>query len=121
MAVTVPTSRSEEALRAALARIRSGVPFRTDGRLTVTALAQEAGVSRATAYRHRNLIAEVRDETGASPQAPASASTLDDDTQARLERLSKEVALLRAEKTALANALYALTVEHEHAMRIGRG
>ena len=47
-----PVSRStEEALRAALARLAAGDAVQSDGRLTVANLAREAGVSRATANR----------------------------------------------------------------------
>lgn len=52
--------KSEAALRAAMARLLDGRPVRTDGALTVANLAREAGVSRATANRAADLLAEFR-------------------------------------------------------------
>lgn len=51
--------KSEAALRAAMARLLDGRPERTDGALTVSNLAREAGVSRATANRAVDLLAEL--------------------------------------------------------------
>ena len=53
-------AKSEAALRAAMARLLDGRPERTDGALTVSNLAREAGVSRATANRAADLLAEFR-------------------------------------------------------------
>lgn len=50
--------KSEAALRAAMARLLDGRPERTDGALTVSNLAREAGVSRATANRAVDVLAE---------------------------------------------------------------
>jgi hypothetical protein len=59
--MTVPTGpKSEAALRAAMARLLDGRPERTDGALTIANLAREAGVSRATANRAADLLAEFR-------------------------------------------------------------
>ena len=52
--------KSEAALRAAMARLLDGRPERTDGALTVANLAREAGVSRATANRAVDVLAEFR-------------------------------------------------------------
>jgi hypothetical protein len=65
--------KSEVALRAAMARLLDGRPERTDGALTVANLAREADVSRATANRAADLLAEFRAaearERRSSPQA----------------------------------------------------
>ncbi len=53
-------AKSEAALRAAMARLLDGRPEHTDGALTVSNLAREAGVSRATANRAADLLAEFR-------------------------------------------------------------
>lgn len=53
-------AKSEAALRAAMARLLDGRPERTDGALTVSNLAREAGVSRATANRAVGLLVEFR-------------------------------------------------------------
>ena len=52
--------KSQAALRAAMKRLLDGRPERTDGALTVANLAREAGVSRATANRAGDLLAELR-------------------------------------------------------------
>ena len=52
--------KSEAALRVAMERLLDGRPERTDGALTVSNLAREAGVSRATANRAIDLLAEFR-------------------------------------------------------------
>lgn len=51
---------TEEALRAAMNRLLTGSAVRSDGRLTVTNLAIEAGVSRATANRASAVLAAFR-------------------------------------------------------------
>ncbi|MCY1504276.1 hypothetical protein D9M68_384410 [compost metagenome] len=53
-------AKSEAALRAAMARLLDGRPERTDDALTVSNLAYEAAVSRATANRAVGLLAEFR-------------------------------------------------------------
>ena len=63
-----PVSTStEQALQAALARLVSGEPVRTDSRLTVANLAREAGVSRATANRAPSILAELREACRSRP------------------------------------------------------
>lgn len=102
----MPTDDTESKLRAALDRLVAGTAVRTDGRLTVSGLAREAGVSRATAHRYPAVLADFE----ASMQRPARRATSDhsDDLAERNARLAAENALLRAEKEAMANALYAL-------------
>ncbi|SDN38069.1 hypothetical protein [Ensifer sp. YR511] len=51
---------TDRALRAALTRLVCGNATRTNGRLTVTNLAREANVSRATANRAPAIVAELR-------------------------------------------------------------
>jgi hypothetical protein len=54
-----PVSRTtEQALRAAMERLFAGRAVKTDGRLTVVNLAIEAGVSRATANRAADVLAD---------------------------------------------------------------
>lgn len=57
--MTVNTNTTA-ALQTAMKRLLSGKPHRTDGRLTISNLAIEAGVSRATANRATALLAEFR-------------------------------------------------------------
>ena len=57
-----PVSRStEQALRAALARLAAGNALQSDGRLTVANLAREAGFSRATANRAPLILSNLQD------------------------------------------------------------
>lgn len=49
---------SREEIRAAMERLLNGDAQHTDGRLTKTNLAVEAGVGRATLYRQHDLMAE---------------------------------------------------------------
>ncbi len=76
--MTISVSASTEiALRAAMARLLAGQAATTDGRLTVTNLAAEAGVSRATANRATVLLKEfqaaVRALRGTAPCPPREA------------------------------------------------
>ena len=92
--------KSEAALRAAMARLLDGRPERTDGALTVSNLAREAGVSRATANRAIDLLAEFRAaEVGHRRSSP----------QALKERVRFLEAELRAVRGAEMTELRALT------------
>ncbi len=62
---------TEQALRAAFARLVARNALQTDGRLTVANLAREAGVSRATANRAPLLLSDLRDM--AKAQKPKEA------------------------------------------------
>lgn len=104
----MPTDSTERKLRAALERLVAGHPIRTDGRLTVTGLAREAGVSRATAHRYPDVLADLAAAVS-RPPAVSKHSGPEISLVERNEQLARENALLRAEKEALANAVYALT------------
>lgn len=55
------SAASELALRQAMTRLLEGRPAKTDGRLTVSNLAAEADVSRATANRATAILTTFRD------------------------------------------------------------
>jgi hypothetical protein len=81
-----PVSAStEKRLRAALERLLTGNPGQTDGRLTVTNLARDAGVSRATANRASSVLAELRKEAA---MRRAQSRAMPRETSA--ERLQRE-------------------------------
>lgn len=103
------TDSTERKLRAALDRLIAGHPIRTDGKLTVTGLAREAGVSRATAHRYPDVLADLAAAANRPPVAASRDCGPDSSLADRNEQLARENALLRAEKEALANAVYALT------------
>ena len=84
-----PTGESavgtEAELRAAMNRLLAGRPFRGSRDLTVTNLALEAGVSRATANRYPEVLEEFRSSIRAREEAP----TPPDDREA-LRRLEAQ-------------------------------
>ena len=115
------SDRNDHALRAAMTRLLAGEAQRTDGRLTVSNLAAEAGLTRQQAYRSPVLHAwreATRDpRPGDQP----------DKTQARLERLQGDLAVsqqraaryrqerdeARAQAKTLANACRVLDEENQ--------
>lgn len=105
----MPTDSTERKLRAALERLVAGHPLRTDGRFTVTGLAREADVSRATAHRYPDVLADLAAAGSRPPAAGSRGGGPEISLAERNEQLGRENALLRAEKEALANAVYALT------------
>lgn len=100
---------SRDHIRDAMERLLSGAPQHTDGRLTRTNLALEAGVGRATLYRQPDLMAEWNRRVAESDitDAPLSAEgtiarltrQLGDERRrnAELERLQKGLAAVVAE------------------------
>ncbi|HEV2068373.1 MAG TPA: helix-turn-helix domain-containing protein [Acidimicrobiales bacterium] len=114
------TDSAEKKLRAALDRLVAGTAVRTDGRLTVTGLAREADVSRATAHRYAAVLSDL----AAAAQRPVRAAGTPDSGVGLAERntrLAAENTLLRAEKEAMANALYVLTDLDAAVRSEGRG
>ena len=103
------TYSSEKKLRAALDRLVAGTAVRTDGRLTVSGLAREAEVSRATAHRYPAVLADLTAAVARPTWAPKTQSA-EEGLADRIARLAAENALLRAEKEAMATALYAFTI-----------
>lgn len=76
---------NDETLRAAMTRLLAGDAHRTDGRLTVSNLAAEAGLSRQQVYRSP-VIHAWRDAT-----CPPRPTAQPDKTQARIERLAQDL------------------------------
>ncbi|OKO92416.1 hypothetical protein AC629_00540 [Bradyrhizobium sp. NAS80.1] len=106
-------SKSEAALRAAMARLLDGRPERTDGALTVANLAREAGVSRATANRAADLLAEFR--VAEARQRRSSPQTLKQrirtlEAELRAVR-GAEMAELRTRNRTLAQHIQILTLQ----------
>ena len=77
---------NDQALRAAVSKLLAGEAQRTDGRLTVSNLAAEAGLTRQQAYRS-TVIHAWRDATREPPSTGHP-----DKTQARIERLTRDLA-----------------------------
>jgi hypothetical protein len=112
---------NDQALRAAMRRLLAGEAQRTDGRLTVSNLAAEAGLTRQQAYRSP-VIHAWRDAARDPPPGDHP-----DTTQARIERLARDLAAAeqraqryrqerdeaRAQTKTLANACRVLDEENQ--------
>lgn len=80
------------AIREAMTRLLEGEPVRSDGKLTIKSLAEEAGVKRwLLTHRHTDLQAEFRDRTAAHGTDPAPVRALKE----RLETLTEDNRRLR--------------------------
>lgn len=99
-------SKSVAALRAAMARLLDGRPERTDGALTVANLAREAGVSRATANRAVDLLAEFR--AAEARHRRSSPQALKD----RVRSLEAELRAVRGAEMAELRALTRTLAQH---------
>lgn len=76
-------------IRAAAQRLRSGHPERSNGRLSVSALAAEAGVSRQRLYEHHpDLVAEFKTTAGGAPPS-IEVTALERQLAAAHERISE--------------------------------
>ena len=111
---------TERRLLAAMDRLCSGTSLCTDGQLTVSNLAKEAGVSRATANRAEAVLAEFHNRTVALQETPEKLPGLRDQNR-ELERhfaqmtaeKKQAIADLQATVTLLAQQIQALTLENE--------
>lgn len=117
MAVSLTTERK---LRAAMGRLCDGTSTHTDGQLTVSNLAKEAGVSRATANRAQAVLAEFHNRTIALQETPEKLPGLRDqhrELERRFTQMTAEknqvIAGLQATVTLLAQQIQALTLENE--------
>ena len=102
-------------IRAAMDRILAGTPERSNGALTVVALAIEAGVPRnALTQRHPDLKNEfyecVRERSGTSEDEIRLRATIAGLRQA-IAFKKKELVQLRADVPALVRAVNTLTLE----------
>ena len=89
-----------------MARLLDGRPERTDGPLTVSNLAREAGVSRATANRAVDLLAEFR--AAEARHRRSSPQALKD----RVRSLEAELRAVRGAEMAELRALTRTLVRH---------
>lgn len=99
-------AKSEAALRAAMARLLDGRPERTDGALTVSNLAREAGVSRATANRAADLLAEFRAAEARHRQSSPRA------LKERVRALEAELRAVRGAEIAELRGLVRTLAQH---------
>ena len=98
---------TRRALMAALRRLEAGTAKRTDGRMTVSNLAQEAGVGRASVYRCPDVLSAWEGAT--RPHAPLPERTGDaalDEAQAGAPAIRSSEAQLRDAVKKLASRIY---------------
>lgn len=80
------------AIREAMTRLLEAQPVRSDGKLTIKSLAEEAGVKRwILTYRHQDLQAEFRDRIASHGTDPEPVRALKE----RVETLTAENRRLR--------------------------
>jgi predicted nucleic acid-binding Zn-ribbon protein len=111
------TARTEAALRVAMTRLLAGRPHRTDGRLTISNLAREANIGRATANRAAKVLEEFRaaiTKQQRRQHGPAALRArvrqLEAELMAQRKLLSEEVRGLRASTHGMAQHIQALTL-----------
>ncbi len=110
------TPTTERSLREAMRRLLDGRPQRTDGARTISNLAREANVSRATANRAAAVLAEFRSACdGGDLISPDKA---DDEARVsalkkRVRELTADVTRIQEEKEALALASLVLFEENQ--------
>ena len=116
----VVSRTSEQKLRAAMDRLCNGTAQHTDGQLTVSNLAKEAGVGRATANRAEAVLVEFHNRIITLQETPEKLPGLRDqnrELERRLAQVTAEknqiIAGLQATVTLLAQQVQALTLENE--------
>lgn len=115
--MSAPARDERDQIRAAMGHILAGAPQRSNGALTIVALAVEAGVPRkALTQRHTDLKNEFSQsirERGPDNEDEARLRA----TIARLRQTitakNRELAHLRADVPALVRAVHQLTLENQ--------
>ncbi|WP_326612282.1 hypothetical protein OG949_25730 [Streptomyces scopuliridis] len=109
--------KERENIRAAMDRLLAGIPLRSDGALTVLALAAEADVKRhVLTHRHTDLKDEFYARVRAQGQVPDSERKLREElkkTKERLAELVEENKRQQAEIATFARVVNVLTVEND--------
>lgn len=111
---------TEHKLRVAMDHLCNGTSKRTNGQLTVSNLAKEAGVSRATANRAEAVLTEFHNRTIALAETLEKLPGLRDQNRELTRRLAQVtseknqvIADLQATVTLLAQQIQALMLENE--------
>lgn len=103
-------------IRDAMERLISGKPIRSDGKLTIKSLAEEAGVKRwLLTHKHKDLQAEFRDRVANIEGVPKPVQDLLDKqkaTQERAEKLAVQLHQARKELEMYARIVNVLTIEN---------
>lgn len=111
-----PAADERDQIRAAMDRILGGTPQRSNGALTIVALATEAGVPRnALTQRHLDLKNEFYEKVRACGEMPDSEKRLRRQLvkakELRAQAL-KEIEQLKADNEALVRALHQVVMEN---------
>lgn len=115
-------STRDDTLRAAARRLLTGEHQRTDGALTISNLAREAGVARATAYRS-SVVEEFRAAVANSDFEPVIVASRNQIRELKAElvqtrrRYAEDLAELRADRNGLLQLVQALTLERDNLLR----
>ncbi|MFF7976709.1 hypothetical protein [Streptomyces sp. NPDC007905] len=113
-----PVADERDRIRAAMDRILRGTPERSNGALTIVALAVEAGVPRnALTQRHTDLKNEFYDKVRARGGTPDSERRLREQIRRLMELRAadaEELAQFKADAEALVGALHQATMENLH-------
>lgn len=121
---TRPATADRDAIQAAIGRLLAGTPLRSNGSLTIVALADEANVKRhLLTHRHTDLKEEFYARVRARGHVPDNERKLRDDlTKAtdRIKELTAEINKLQGENHAFARIINVLELEN-HQLRTGTG
>jgi hypothetical protein len=108
-------------IEAAMDRLLDGIPLRSDGMLTVVALAAEAGVKRhALTHKHTDLKDRFYARIRAQQSVPASETALREqnaELRRKLDDMRAERDEYKQAADALARALNVLTIENDELRR----
>ncbi|MCX4581893.1 hypothetical protein [Streptomyces sp. NBC_01481] len=114
------TPAAQTALDQAAQRLLAGCSQRSDGSLTVAALAREAQVSRATAYRAGDVLQAFRqrvDERSGDPDIPVTLREQIRELQGEVREARRarheEITALRRSVDALAQRVQGLTLDNQ--------
>jgi septal ring factor EnvC (AmiA/AmiB activator) len=111
------TDPTRNHVRAAIDSLLAGTPLRSDGALTIVALAAEAGIKRhILTHRHTDLKEELYARVRAQNRIPDSEKRLRDEletTQRRLADLLQQSRQQQQTIEALARIVNVLTVEND--------
>jgi septal ring factor EnvC (AmiA/AmiB activator) len=112
-----PPADERDRIRAAMQRILDGVPQRSNGALTVVALALEADVPRnALTQRHpdlKNEFYELVSARGATPEIEARLRATIGKLKKTIANKNRELAQFKTDFPALLRAVNQLTLENQ--------
>ncbi|MFI0219747.1 hypothetical protein [Streptomyces lydicus] len=117
MTDTSVSTKTEHKLRAAMDRLLAGKPQHSDGRLTKNNLALEAGVSPATMFRAKAVLADWDahiDAHGSLTPGEARRDADIDDLRRQLAAAKKEITELNRRLTAATTVIASL--HHDNQM-----